>query len=145
MRFCCPGADAASGPGGDLPPGGTGADTTAPRIDLGGRRVQRTRLVGHRGLALRVGASEKAVVTLRALVSKRDAGRLGLRGVPVGRYSASLSGPGTRSVRLRPTSRFRRALLRTRSVRIVMRADARDPAGNRSTASLAIRLSRTLP
>jgi len=157
VRFCCPAAQGGPpiggsgsghpGPGGGsgqpTPGGGNGgADTTAPQIALSGRTSQRARKVRRRGLALRLATSERASVTLRAVVSKRSARRLGLRGRAVGRATASLAGPGTRALRLRLSARARRALPRLRTVRIVVRAAAADTAGNRSGAMRAISVRR---
>jgi len=146
-RFCCPAVKSAPAPGdGGTPAAPSGgsvpADTTAPRIALRGRAVQRTGVVRRRGLAVRLATSERATATLRAVLSKRTARRLGLRSTSIGRATANLAGPGTSAVRLRLSARARRALLRTPRVRIVVRASAADPAGNRSSASLAITARR---
>jgi sugar lactone lactonase YvrE len=151
VRFCCPGAGAGPGPTGDAPPPppppppganpGT-ADTVAPGITLGGRRVQRLGLVRRRGLGLRIGTNERAAATLRASVGRRQARRLGLRSVVVARSTTELATAGARGTRLRLTPRARRALLRTRKLRIVVRATAADTAGNRSSASFAITVVR---
>lgn len=147
VRFCCPAVAGGAAPGsGEEPPasgGGPGpADTTAPRISLTGRHMQRTRVATRRGLSLRISTSERATLTLRALVSKRTARRLGLRRTSIARSTASLAGPGTTSLRLRMSARTRRALLRAPRVRIIVRAIAADPAGNRANASLAITARR---
>jgi DNA-binding beta-propeller fold protein YncE len=156
VRFCCPAAHQSSGQDAGAPPSapppapggimrttgsagvGTAADTTAPRITVSGHPVQRRRIVGRRGLALRIATGERAMFKLRAVLSRRDTRRLGLRNAQVARSTVELTAPGTRGLRLRLTARARRALLRTRKVRIVVRASAADPAGNRSSASLAI-------
>jgi hypothetical protein len=148
VRFCCPAVPEAPAPGGDgepapTPGGGSGsADTTAPLIKLSGRRLQPTRAARRRGLSVRVATSERATVTMRALVSKRTARRLGLRTTSIGRATANLEGPGTSGLRVRLSAGARRALLRAPRVRIVIRATAADPAGNRSSASLAITARR---
>jgi tripartite motif-containing protein 71 len=128
--------------GAGSPDAGTGVDTAAPRIKLSGRSRQASRLVGRRGLPLRVTASERVKVTLRAILSRRDARRLGLRAGSVARSSAELGAAGTQGLRLRLTARGRRALLRVQRVRLVVRATAADPAGNRSSDSLAITVTR---
>jgi DNA-binding beta-propeller fold protein YncE len=145
VRFCCPaakGGPAIGGteqpPQGDPPPPSGGesggvADTTAPRITLGGRTSQRTRTVRRRGLALRVSTNEAATVTLRAAVSKRTARRLGLRGTSIGRARTSLAGAGTNAIHLRLSARARHLLSGKARVRIVVRATAADLAGNHST------------
>ena len=159
VRFCCPAAPESSGPaGGTSPPApgdgtdtagspgaatGTGAaDTTAPRLQVSGRAVQRRRVVRRRGLALRIATSEGAIVRLRAALSRRDARRLGLRSRTVARSTAELTAAGTERPRLRLTSRARKALLQAQTVRIVVRATAADPAGNRSSDSRAITVKR---
>jgi hypothetical protein len=58
------------------------------------------------------------------------------------RSTASLAAPGTQGLRLRLTARARQALLRTRKLRLIVRASAADPANNRSGASLAIIVMR---
>ncbi|HEX6652421.1 MAG TPA: 6-bladed beta-propeller [Thermoleophilaceae bacterium] len=154
VRFCCPaakGGPAIGGseqPGPSDPPSGSGGgsggapDTTSPHITLGGRTSQRTRTVRRRGLALRVATNEPATVTLRAVVTKRTARRLGLRGTSIGRGTTSLAGDGAKTIRLRLSARARRLLSRQERVRIVVRAIAADSAGNRSTGSLAISARR---
>jgi sugar lactone lactonase YvrE len=155
VRFSFADANDGTSPGGGEPqpaPGGTtgdagspdagaGVDTAAPRIRLSGRSTQRS-LVGRRGLALRVSASERVKVTLRVILSRRDARRLGLRARSAARSSADLAAAGTQGLRLRLTARSRRALLRVQRVRLVVRATATDPAGNRSSDSLAITVTR---
>jgi hypothetical protein len=98
VRFSLPAATQSTGPGGGEPEpeAGAGVDTSAPRIGLGGRHAQRSRLVARRGLALRVSASERVRITLRAILSRRDARRLGLRGRSAARSSADLAAAGTR-------------------------------------------------
>jgi DNA-binding beta-propeller fold protein YncE len=156
VRFSFTDANEGTSPGSGEPqpaPGGTtgdagspvagpGVDTAAPRIRLRGRSTQRSRLVARRGLALRVSASERVKVTLRAILSRRDARRLGLHARSVGRSSAELTAAGTGGLRLRLTARSRRALLRVQRVRLVVRATATDPTGNRSSDSFAITVTR---
>ena len=145
VRFCCPAAQGGPGPapgGGPAPdPQGT-PDTKAPHIGLKGRSVQRSKLVGRRGVALRVVTSERARITFRAVLSKRDARRLGLHTRVIARSAQELATAQTRALRLRLTAGGRRALARTRRLRMVVRAGAADPAGNRSTASMAVRVVR---
>ena len=145
VRFCCPAAQGGPGPApgsGPAPdPQGT-PDTKAPRIGLKGRSVQRSKLVGRRGVALRVVTSERARITFRAVLSKRDARRLGLHTRVIARSAQELATAQTRALRLRLTAGGRRALARTRRLRMVVRAGAADPAGNRSTASMAVRVVR---
>jgi DNA-binding beta-propeller fold protein YncE len=148
VRFCCPAAHAAAGQDSGTPPPASGgvtdtADTSAPHITLGGSTLQRSRRVSRRGLALRIATSERAEVALRAVVSKRDMRRLHLRTASIARATTDLSADGTRALRLRLTASARRALLRTRTVRIVVRATAADPAGNRSSASFAVKVRRS--
>jgi tripartite motif-containing protein 71 len=165
VRFCCPSAHESSDPGGGIPPSdpppagggttdsgstdtagapaaGTAADSIFPNIRVSGRSTQRTRLVRRRGLALRMATSEPATAKLRAVLSQRDARRLGLRSRFVGRLTADLTAPGSWGFHLRLTARVRRAILRTSKLKIVVRASAADPAGNRSSASLAITVAR---
>ena len=147
VRFGFAGADASPAPDGGAqppPPGGDAdpADTAGPRVTLAGRGVQRTRAVRRRGLALRISTNERAKLALRATVASRDGRRLGLRSATVGRSSMELATGPARSMRLRLTPRARRALVRTRRVRIVVRANAADLAGNRSRATLAITVVR---
>ena len=165
VRFCCPSAHESPDPGGGTPPsdpppsgGGTtdsgstdtaggpaagpAADSTFPNIKVSGRSTQRTRLVRRRGLALRMATSEPATAKLRAVLSRRDARRLGLRSRFVGRLTADLTVPGSRGFHLRLTAPARRAMIRTSKLRIVVRASAADPAGNRSSTSLAITVAR---
>jgi hypothetical protein len=75
------------------------------------------------------------------VVSKRDMRRLHLRTASIARATTDLSADGTRALRL--TASARRALLRTRTVRIVVRATAADAAGNRSSASFAVKVRRS--
>ena len=152
VRFCCPAAKGGPVVGGSQqpapgdPPAGPGgaagnpADTTAPHITLGGRTSQRTRTVRRRGLAVRVSTDEAATVTMRAVVSKRTARRLGLRGTSIGRARTSLAGTGTNAIRLRLSATARRVLAGKARVRIVVRATASDPAGNHSTTAFTATL-----
>ena len=144
VRFCCPAADGGSGPDGgtEPPPPGGAADTTAPRIKLGGSTVQRSRRVARGGLALRIATDEGARVTLKAVLPRALARRLGLRSASIGRTTVDLGAPGTQGLRLRLTARARRALLRAPRARIVVRGSAADKAGNRSSASLTIAVRR---
>jgi tripartite motif-containing protein 71 len=144
VRFCCPAAHGGPGPGGSTepPPPGGAADTTAPRIKLGGRAAQRSRRVAHGGLALRIATDEGARVTLKAVLPRALARRLGVRSASIGRATVDLAAQGAQGVRLRLSARARRALLRASRARIVVRASAADKAGNRSSASLTIAVRR---
>jgi tripartite motif-containing protein 71 len=154
VRFCCPaakGGPAVGGtgqPGPGDPPSGPGggpdgaADTTAPHITLGGRTSQPTRTVRRRGLALRVATDERATVTLRAVIAKRTARRLGLRRTSIGRATTSLAAAGTNKVHLRLSAPARRALSRVRALKLTVRATASDPARNTANAAVAIRVGR---
>ena len=144
VRFCCPAADGGPGSGGGTeptPPGGA-ADTTAPRIKLGGRAVQRSRRVARGGLALRIVSDEGARVSLKAALPRALARRLGLRSASIGGTRVDLAAQGTRRLRLRLTARASRALLRAPRARIVVRGSAADEAGNRSSVSLTIAVRR---
>jgi tripartite motif-containing protein 71 len=143
VRFRFAGANAGPEPSGAAQPPAPGGDTgsadiIAPRVKLAGRAVQRLRGVRQRGLALRITTSERTRVALRATLTRRDARRLGLRRATVGRYTTEAGTGIARGIRLRLTPRAQRALVRTRRVRIVVRANVTDLAGNRSRASLAI-------
>jgi tripartite motif-containing protein 71 len=147
VRFCCPAAHGGGSEGSDAPsarPAGATEepDTTAPTIKLGGLAAQRSGLVRRRGLGLRLATSERAAVTLRAVVSARSAHMLGLSSRTVGRATADLAGPGTQALRLRLSAHARRTLSRLGRVRLVVRARAADPAGNRSSASLRVLVKR---
>jgi DNA-binding beta-propeller fold protein YncE len=150
VRFCCPSvADPAGSSGSDRQQapstsGTPASDTAAARIGLSGRRVQRARSVRRRGVTLRITTNEPVKVSIRARLSKRDARSLGLRARQIGRASLALDAAGKRVLGLRLSARARRALRRigTRKPRILVRGDAIDRAGNRSSASLAVTLKR---
>jgi sugar lactone lactonase YvrE len=144
VRFCCPAADHGPGPGGSTepPPPGGAADTTAPRIKLSGSTVQRSSRVARGGLALRIASDEGARVTLKAVLPRALARRLGVRSASIGGTTVDLAARGTRALRLRLTARARRALLRAPRARIVVRANAADKAGNHSSTSLTIAVRR---
>jgi tripartite motif-containing protein 71 len=152
-RFCCPAAGAPAGSGseqtaiagsGSQDAGVPRADTAAARIRLSGRPLQRARRVGRRGVALRIKTNEPAKVSFRVRLSSRDARRLGLRSAQIGRAHVDLGAAGTRALRLRLSTRARRALLRigTSKPRILVRASAVDRARNRSSASFAVTVKR---
>jgi tripartite motif-containing protein 71 len=166
VRFCCPATPVSpdpagpsgtpsgpsgtpSGPSGE-PGSGPAADTVAPHIALTGRRVQRAGAVRRRGLTLRIRSDEPAGFRIAATISRRSARRLGLaspagaRRVTIGRASADLAAAGGRRLRVRLTARARRALSRLGSRRLAaaVRAGATDRAGNRTTSSLGVRITR---
>jgi tripartite motif-containing protein 71 len=138
-----------SGPSGE-PGSGPAADTVAPHIALTGRRVQRTGAVRRRGLTLRIRSDEPAGFRIAATISRRSARRLGLatpagaRRVTIGRASADLATAGGRRLRVRLGARARRALARigSRPLAVVVRASAADRAGNRTTGSFGVRITR---
>ena len=58
---------------------------------------------------------------------------LGARSVVIGSYSAGLGGGNARRARIRLTRRARRALRRSRRVRLTLSSNGGDAAGNRAT------------
>ena len=159
VRFSRTGAPQGTGSAGGTPPPVTGGgdrsggsegaamgpapvDTTAPRVRMSGQSPQNTRIVRRRGLALRIASSERASASLRAVITKRAARQAGVRPATIGHLTTNLAGGGPQVLRLRLTAQGRRALLRTRKLRIVVREFATDQAGNRSSSSLAITVTR---
>lgn len=159
VQFCCPATPVSpdpagpsgtpSGPSGE-PGSGPAADTVAPHVALTGRRVQRAGAVRRRGLTLRIRPDEPARFPIAATISRRSARRLGLatpagaRRVTIGRASADLATAGGRRLRVRLGARARRALARigSRPLAVVVRASAADRAGNRTTGSFGVRITR---
>jgi len=130
---------AAPGPPGG-PGGGALVDTTAPGARLA---VERRRLPTalRRGLLVRLELTEPAAVVARAAISRSLARRLRIPTIVATGRSATIKG-GPRRVRLRFAGRVRRRLSRLRSVRMSIRVELVDRAGNRGVQRLAIRLTR---
>ncbi|MEA2268321.1 MAG: thermitase [Solirubrobacteraceae bacterium] len=88
-----------------------------------------------RGVHVRVRCSERCAARLRLVLDGRTARRLGLsdtgHAVVLARGEGRLTRAGALTRRLRPGPGARRRLLRAASVRLTVRADVHDRAGNR--------------
>lgn len=134
-----------TGGGGDG--GGGGGDTTAPEGSV--RLTGSTRLataISH-GLTESVTCGEACTIASTAVISSRDARRLGLarssgRSVVVGRGSGSLDAAGTKSVKVRFTRSAKRRLRRANRVTVTVRTKITDAAGNAQTITKRVRLRR---
>ena len=63
-------------------------------------------------------------------------------GVRVATGTATISGGATTSIAVRFTAKAKRALRRTRSVKVAVRVTATDAAGNRRTRARSVTLGR---
>ena len=98
-----------------------------------------------RGVPVRISCSTACKGTVDLRVDKRTAKRLrlGARTTRVGRASFALAASGKRVVRVRFTSRAKRALARARSVTLTVRAVVASPKGTqRVTLSRKATLKR---
>jgi subtilisin len=111
--------------------GAAPTDTTAPSGGLTLPR-QRLRTVLRRGLGVRISSAEDATWRLSLALDRRLAARLGLarKEVTVGSRSGSLGASSTTTVSVKLTRRARARLARVRSVRLTVRIELRDGAGN---------------
>jgi pilus assembly protein TadC len=78
-------------------------------------------------------------VRLTLSIDARTARRLRI-GTSIGSATAKLSRAGAASVTLRLTSAAKRALKRSRNVKVTVRATATDAAGNRASARRTLTL-----
>jgi subtilisin family serine protease len=122
------------------------ADRTAPALALSlpTRLVLRTVLT--RGLRVPATCSERCTARVEITIDGRTAKRLRLSTratkVRVAGGTATLARGATRSVTVRFTARAKRALRRTRSVRVAVRVTATDAAGNARTRARSVTLGR---
>jgi sugar lactone lactonase YvrE len=109
----------------------TADDRTAPTVKLT-MAAQRLRAVLSRGLVGKVRTSEAGRVTIAVTVDKRTARnlRLGKAATVIGRASVKAAATGTATVRVKLTSKARKALHRAHSVRVIVKLTVTDAAGN---------------
>jgi subtilisin family serine protease len=125
----------------------TPVDRTAPAVSarLPGRHGLRLLLA--RRLKASATTSERASVRFELRIDGKTAKRLRLAkstkaAVRIATGGAKLTGAGTKAGTLRLTAAAKRALARVGSVKVTLRATARDAAGNARTASRAVTLTR---
>ena len=120
------------------------ADRVGPVVRLALVRGQRLRLLGRRGLRLRLSCSEACSLRTDLLLGRRSAAHLGLRAstryVRLAWARATMGRAGAISIRLRLSAAAKRALRRTRSLRFRVLVRAVDPKGNARTLSRSVRL-----
>jgi hypothetical protein len=138
----------------ELPPGpGPGPDTTAPSLSLDGKRKQRSR----KRVTVKVSCDERCAVRVRA---KRKA-RISTSGRGAAEVSAKrrklklrlkaaradLEAEETRKLRLqfkgkRTKRKVKRLLKRGRTIKLTLKAIARDEAGNAARERLRVKVTR---
>jgi hypothetical protein len=135
-----PPGDPAPPPAGN--PGQPAPDLTRPSIGLSFPR-QRLGKLSSKGLAVKLDASEPAALSLELSVDKKTAAalKLGRRAVVVGKLSVRV-GAGPRTVRVKLTSKARKALNRARKVKLTLAGSARDDAGNTGPIKGSLTLKR---
>ena len=123
------------------------ADVTPPTLALA---VPRSRLalarVLRRGVSVTLTAGEPGRATVRLLLSRRDARRLGVdrkatRAVTVGRLSRTLAAGDTK-VAVKLTRKARRRLAQVRKVKLKLEATIADAAGNVRRVTRTVTLRR---
>lgn len=138
------------------PPGGGGTppppvvtppppDVTPPALSLRPPSSALRRAL-RRGLSVTLTTGEPGRATIRLLLSKRDARRLGInrkakRPVAVGRLTRTLSAGDTK-VAVKLTRKARRRLARVRTVKLTLVVTITDAAGNVRSVTRAITLRR---
>ena len=131
-----------------LPPPVT--DTAAPRVTLKIKR-QRLRDVLRRGLKVTCATSERATCQVSLVIARKQAGRVklklrkGLKDLQLGRSTGvAATEKKAAALTVRPALKYRGALGRrsVRSVVLLVRATARDPAGNVGRRTLVVTLRR---
>ncbi len=120
------------------------ADSVAPVLRLALVRGQRLRSVRRYGLRVRLSCNEACSLRTDLLLSQRSGAHLGLRAstryLRLWRNRASMSRARTVSIRLRLSSVVKRALRRTRSLRVKVQVRAVDRKGNARSLSRTVRL-----
>jgi hypothetical protein len=129
--------------GGDRPPptGGGVADLTPPAIGLS-FPPQRLRRLSSRGIFVTVNPSEPSALRLTLSIDAKTARalRLGRRALVVGRAATRVG--RTRTLRIKVPVKVRAALKRARRVKLTLRGDARDEAGNSGPIVKSLTLKR---
>jgi Calx-beta domain len=129
--------DAAPAGPGPTPPAGPGPDTTAPKLTLGGRRIQRA--LKTRLLALSARCDEQCKLAAVAKV------RIGRRKVVLGRARATGPSGTTARIKVRLSrkalARLRKAMKRGKAT-VVLSVKAADAAGNTAAASRRVTVKR---
>ena len=136
-------AASSPGTGGPPPPVVTPQpprDATAPTLSLRARATALKRAL-KRGLSVTLTAGEPGRATVRLLLSKRDARRLGLKR-RVGRLSRAVAA-GETKVAVKLTRKAKRRLARVRRVKLTLEVTITDAAGNVRRVTRAITLRRT--
>ena len=142
-------APATGGGGAATPPAVTPppSDVTPPTLSLA---VSRSRLalarVLRRGVSVTLTAGEPGRATVRLLLSRRDARRLGVdrkatRVVTVGRLSRTLAA-GDNKVAVKLTRKARRRLAQVRKVKLKLEVTIADAAGNVRRVTRTVTLRR---
>lgn len=129
--------------------GGTGTvtplDRTAPVLQLKApaRKLSTLRA---KGLPVTVGCDEACQVTVRLLLGRVQAKKLGIVSaattVTVGKRSINLTGAGTKTVTVKLTAKAKKGLRRARKVTLTVKVDAKDAAGNASQATRRVAVPR---
>jgi subtilisin family serine protease len=120
------------------------ADRMAPVLRFALVRGQRLRSVIRSGLRVRLSCNEACSLRTDLLLSQRSGAHLGLRAsaryLRLWRNRVSMSRARTVSIRLRLSSVVKRALRRTRSLRVKVQVRGVDRKGNARSLSRSVRL-----
>lgn len=116
---------AAGGATGGAIGGASGSRGTAFAAALGGPAVQRSRKTAKRGLAMACQANRAATCKVSAMVSAKDARRLGLgrrakKSMTLGSATVTLPGAGSAKVVIKLSREAKRAVKRARKVRVLV-------------------------
>jgi hypothetical protein len=131
---------------GDSPRSGDDRDRSAPRASLSARRLLSRRSVRRSGIGAICTISEDGTCSVTGSISARAARAIGIRTrarrYTIVRGASPDADSGRQSVRVRLTRRARIALTRrrTRGLRVLLTAVARDRDGNASSARFTVTL-----
>jgi hypothetical protein len=111
--------------------GGAAADTMPPAGALTVPR-QRLRAIARKGLTARLACGEACTWRVAVTLDRRAAARIGMsrKQLTIGSRSGAFGTAGTRTVTVKLTRAARRRLARLRSLRVTVRVELRDAAGN---------------
>lgn len=117
-------------------------DSERPAVGLSAkRRISLTKAL-RRGIRIRAGCDEACRLTATARVSGRTRRSLRLRSTRVGRKTGTLADAGTRRLTVKLSKAARRRIRPRRSVRLTLRVEGRDVAGNEAAKRRRITLRR---
>jgi hypothetical protein len=134
------GTGSSSGGTAESPPAPTGSTSVTPRalgLTLAFVPVRLRTLIA-KGLRVNAACGEACTVTIKLVISRKDAKRLGLKTT-----LATVNGKGGTPLRLRLVKKAKRVLARVKSIRVRLVTAAVAPDGRKSTAqSKWVRLRR---